>query len=238
MEFFTTSIDQKENRKLALRISEQIVEAIRPSEVVFTDDVFDLLLDMALHAEVAQVGDVRFGFGNAELLMMVVVPVVTSALTAAFVSVHVAGIRGLKQPPEIQSILNQVQIEQIIRQSKLRLSRTEQKQLIYLLSQLLSQEFSEAAKAGALSSDRCCGYNCEEVRERIANAFSLNELRDLCFALREPYEDSILEGVPLASNTRNLIEYFLRRGRICDLISAVKQRREHIAWDDHTTPIE
>ncbi|NTU83843.1 MAG: hypothetical protein HGA45_31465 [Chloroflexales bacterium] len=238
-EFFTTSVDRDANRELARRISARVVEALRPDEVLYTEYAFDTLLDLAARGEVAQPGSgAKFGFGGVELLLMVVVPLVTSALTAAFVGARAAGVYGIEQPPAAQPLVSQAQVEALLRRSRLRVGRDSVAGLHTLVNQIVADELARAGgdhQPGP--GGRCCGYDCAALRERFATAFSPDELRDLCFDLSEPHDDVILEGVPLSSNARSLLEHFGRRGRICELVALARSRRRHLDWDSLTPPM-
>jgi len=62
-----------------------------------------------------------------------------------------------------------------------------------------------------------------KLRQVLLTRFNESELRDLCFDLAVPYEN--LPGSSKQDKARELIDFFLRRRDIQDLVSAVYQRR-------------
>jgi hypothetical protein len=67
-----------------------------------------------------------------------------------------------------------------------------------------------------------------ELRQILVEHFSEEDLRTLCFDLGVEYTD--LGGEGRASNARELIAYLERRGRVGELVRAVKQRRSKVSW--------
>jgi hypothetical protein len=76
------------------------------------------------------------------------------------------------------------------------------------------------ATAGADRSDR---DDLIKLRQVLATRFNESELRDLCLDLGVPYAD--LPGSSKQGKARELIDFFVRRRGIQDLVSAVYQRR-------------
>jgi hypothetical protein len=240
-EFFTVSLDQAANRELAYAISAQVVAELRPAEAIFTEHAFDPLMDMAARGEVARVGSgAEFGLGAAELLLLVVVPAVTSALTTYFIHERVAGIGGAEGPPPDGELVSSAQIRALVSRSGVRISRRELDRLCWLVNQQARASIAEwlAALARAERSPAdgvYCGYDREALRDFLCAAFSLDELRSLCWELGENHEDALAEGVALSGNVRRMLEHFGRRGRHCELIAAARKRREGLDWE-HLTP--
>jgi hypothetical protein len=67
------------------------------------------------------------------------------------------------------------------------------------------------------------------VRNQMARAFDLSELKTLCFDLNINYQD--LPGETLNDKIRELLKYCFRRDRISHLISVLKKTRPNIDWE-------
>jgi len=71
--------------------------------------------------------------------------------------------------------------------------------------------------------------NLGRLHELLAQHFSLEELRTLCFRLGLDIAD--LPGEGKSAKARELVTYMERRGRTAELIAAEKRERPHIDWD-------
>jgi hypothetical protein len=230
-DFFTISNDRETNRDLVYAISKQIVEQIRPDESMFSTYAFEPLMDLAAHDQVAQVGrEAELAFGGAELLMMVVVPVVTSALTTIFLQARAGGIAGVEELPEGE-LVRRAQIEQLVRQSQVRLTRSEIDALHRQTNVLVLQHVSQAIEQPP-PPERCCRHECSALRLRLNETLTSEDLRNICFDLNLPHEDIVLPNQPYSSQVRMLIEYSIKRGLICKVISYIYQQYPHTRLDD------
>lgn len=66
-----------------------------------------------------------------------------------------------------------------------------------------------------------------QLHQQINAHFNEGELRDLCFNLKVEHDS--LGGRGKADNARELVAYMERRGRLPDLMAAVKAARPHSA---------
>lgn len=230
-DFFYRSADQEANRELARRISARVVEAVRPAEAVFTDDAFDELMVPVAEGKVPQVNSgTAFGFGPTELLIMAVLPVVSSALTTIFINERVAGVRGLEELPAFPELTRRI-IEEAVRHSRVKVSRNEIDRIVSLINQILAEELGLTMCNNKPDPGRCCGYDCGALRQLLEDYFTMDDLRTLCFDLGEQHEN-VFKGTPaLRTGTRELLEYYLKRGRICDLVAQARRERQELHWD-------
>lgn len=70
--------------------------------------------------------------------------------------------------------------------------------------------------------------NLVRLHELLAQHFSLEELRTLCFRLGLDIAD--LPGEGKSAKARELVTYMERRGRTAELIAAAKRERDHVNW--------
>lgn len=70
--------------------------------------------------------------------------------------------------------------------------------------------------------------NLVRLHELLAQHFSLEELRTLCFRLNLDIAD--LPGEGKSAKARELVTYMERRGRTAELIAAAKRERDHVNW--------
>lgn len=68
-----------------------------------------------------------------------------------------------------------------------------------------------------------------KLRQQLDAAFNDSELRTLCFDLG--IDGEVLAGVTKPDKVRELITYFERRGRLPELIAAIRQLRPSVAWE-------
>lgn len=237
-EYFTTSIDQAVNRQAVHTLSAQIVAALRPDEAVFTAYAFDPLMNLAAQGEVAPVGSgAKFGFGGTELLLQVVVPAVTSALTTLFVLANVAGLGGLDELPPESNLINRKEVEQFVRRTGVRLSRGEIDRICGQIDQRVKLYVTVAIRAGGQAVARdYCGYESGALRDFLAAAFNIEELCNLCQDLGEDHEVIFVTGEGREGHVRRLLEHFGRRGMHCDLVKRARQKRERLDWENLTPP--
>jgi len=66
-----------------------------------------------------------------------------------------------------------------------------------------------------------------KLRQDLTDHFNESELRDLCFDLDVDYES--LPGEGKGDKARELVAYFERRGRTCELADLVKRLRPHVS---------
>ena len=74
--------------------------------------------------------------------------------------------------------------------------------------------------------------NLSDLSNQIHTSFSLEELNRLCFDLGINHED--LEGSTLPAKAQSLTEYCDRRGRLPDLVNALKLARPNVSWAEAT----
>jgi hypothetical protein len=231
-EYFNISLDSAENRKVVELVCETSIQQMRPNEAEMTPYVFTALMDRAARGEVVRVGGTTdYGLGGGELLLYVVVPLVTNILTAYFTANYVAGIRGLEDRKDNDLDINAELVREYAKRSGVRLKRGEDQQIAKLMRQQLHKTIHKlCTESSPLSIDH------EQLRNLIRNAFSLAEMRIVCFDLNEPDEDVFSESEPQV-NAMRLIEYFRRRGRLVDLLEKLKIERPHTDWDSvcHTS---
>lgn len=226
-EYFNSSLDSIENRKLVELVSASAVENVRANEAEATPYVFNALMDRAARGEVVRVGEsVDYGFGGGELLLYIIVPLVTNVMTAYFTARFVAGVRGLNDRQDAVPVILPEDVREYARLSGVHLKRKEDLRIAEALTHLIPLMLSQVmAGSGPVKVDR------KKLRLMLQEAFTIPEMRTLCFDLDEPYEEVIIE-VELGANAMRLIEYFRRRGRLDDLLAAVRVERPHLSWDD------
>ncbi|MCC6607152.1 MAG: SUMF1/EgtB/PvdO family nonheme iron enzyme [Anaerolineae bacterium] len=81
--------------------------------------------------------------------------------------------------------------------------------------------------ADALSVDKAI------LQKQMADAFNLNELKDLCLILELPHEEFL---PPLNNMVRELILYCERHNQLKTLVDACQQRRPKVIWFKPSTP--
>ncbi len=253
-EYFTTSIDRAANRAVVEELSAQVVTALRPDEAIFTDYAFDQLMELAEQGEVARAGSgAQFGFPGAELLLMIVVPALTGALTALFVRQGVAGVGGLDAPVR-EKLIDRAIIEQYAQRSGVRLKRGELDRLEREINQFAARALGAPPPGGGgpggggpgqggppPGDDESrrgpyCGYEIAALQVFLAAAFSMEELRNLCVALSVDDELIFVSGEGRSGNVRRLIGYFGRRGIPCVLVETAREERPQLDWDNLTPP--
>src|SRR5215210_9147157 len=69
----------------------------------------------------------------------------------------------------------------------------------------------------------------EEMRVRMQNAFSLNDLKTLCHDLNVSYEN-IPGGEILSAKAREIIADFKRNGRLADLVDYCRRNSPRVEW--------
>jgi hypothetical protein len=78
------------------------------------------------------------------------------------------------------------------------------------------------------------GINVVALRRQIEAAFSLDELRTLCFDLSIDHE--ALPGQTRSALSRELVEYCRRRGRLAELARACQALRPNVPWGEALAP--
>ena len=68
------------------------------------------------------------------------------------------------------------------------------------------------------------------LRQVLATLFDEGELRSLCFDLSVDYGS--LPGNGTADKARELIAHLVRRGRISELVDAIRMLRPQVVWED------
>lgn len=234
-EFFFTSVDQEANRRLARQITTQVVEQVRPDESLFTDPAFDTLMTNAARGAVIPAGaGVKFGFGAAELLVMVVVPAVVTALTNAFDRSKVAGIYGVEQPADTKEFISRDEIKAIIQDTHVRVGSAQINLLHDAINQRIEGVLQRAAANQSQRQDSRCGiYDCKALRKLFETSFTLEDMRDLAFDLNVDHNNVVTEKT-VSSCARVLIEYFLLRSRLEELVAYAKQQRPDVDWSHIT----
>lgn len=105
------------------------------------------------------------------------------------------------------------------------------------LSQRLKKELSQAAAANAPEPPAPAPnkpVDLVRLHELLAQHFSLDELRTLCFRLNLDIAD--LPGEGKSAKARELVTYVERRGRTAELIVEAKRERDHVNWDSVYKP--
>lgn len=67
------------------------------------------------------------------------------------------------------------------------------------------------------------------LQQKLEDAFSLDELKQLCFVLEVNFDN--LEGNTLTAKSRELVMYCYRYGRTADLLRVCKERKARVDWD-------
>jgi hypothetical protein len=80
---------------------------------------------------------------------------------------------------------------------------------------------------------RADNIDVKQLRQRLADTFSLDELQTLCFELDIEYED--IPGVRLEDKTRELVLYCRRRNLLIPLLHYCQKVRPLVEWT--TTPV-
>lgn len=232
-DYFNVSVDKEANRELVAAISAEVVAALRPKEAIATPYVIGGLLDRAARGELVRAGsDADFGLGGGELMAQVVVPLVTELTTTVFKTTGVAGVDGLEELPDQLPIATREEVERMARESGIRMSRKEAAQVAVQINQLLRFQLGRRIDAPQPRSPaapaRCAPYHCAGLRRLFTDHFSSEELRILCFDLEVPHEEVIY--AEKSASVRRLLEYFLRRNQLEQLVALARTERPEVDW--------
>jgi hypothetical protein len=96
------------------------------------------------------------------------------------------------------------------------------------LKKELNQPTAAAMPASKPPTSASDPIDLVHLHQLLAQTFSLEELRTLCFTLNVDFDD--LPGEGKEAKARELVTYLERRGRITDLIAKVKHERPHVPW--------
>ena len=73
-----------------------------------------------------------------------------------------------------------------------------------------------------------------QLRRQMAESFSLDDVRSLCFDLNVNFDE--LPHAGLTPKVRDLILLMKQNGRLAELLTAVAKARPHVEWPDLVPP--
>lgn len=223
-------LSSPENRLVAYDVSLQLLKDMAPEEAPISQVFIDPILDMVADGEIEAVEsfDQAGGFGSTDLMVLVIVPAVVSALSAVLAQTGFKTIAQFRQKrsPNTQLVIRiQDDIEAVIKMVKPKGKQRDINRLAKEVNDAILK-YLATAESGAETTKE--GYSQEELaqlRQKILDHFDMSAIRDLCFDIKIDFES--LSGESKQDKVRELILYCTRKGCISELIKACRQANAH-----------
>ena len=221
-----------ENRQVAQNASRRVLETMAPEKAALSAVFIEPLLDMVADGEISAIdtADEAGGFGAPDLIVMIVVPAVVSALATVMTRAGVQTLSGVKKEQikeNEKEIALQISedIKIVVRIQKPSLSPRKLNKLVDQLQKAMMTYL--LADDSPLQDDLVNEY-LGPLRQQIDQLFNDSELQNLCLTVGVDYES--LTGETKQDKVRQLILHCNRHGTIQTLIEACRQERPHITW--------
>ena len=226
------------SREAVAEISRKLLPNLAQNETqirvsaAFIDPVLDTLMAGELPT-VSQGSSEGGAFGEADLLALVLVPAVTSAISTIIIQLGLSAAATFwqKRTREMEVVL-QAEIKNVIRSVNPNLNDREVNHLTkkvvggvcdYLSRrQQLANTLLEEIDEGLTRADLA------ELRRKIGEYFNESELKGLCFDIGIDYEDFSIGTKQ--DKVREVLAYCLRHGRVSDLRTACRRVRPSVSW--------
>ena len=216
-----------ENRMAVRAISRRVLAELEPDEVQASAGFIDPLIDVAAAGEIITVdtSDEAGSFGGADLMVIVVVPVVVDVVGNLLARLGERKIDELKErlrrkkDPYVLVRITVDDLEVIVKSTKSARGKRKIKKIV----QAMNTALIEYLEGRLQEIDTTGQANHGQLRQLLTTHFNESELRDLCFDLRVDYDS--LPGEGKGDKARELVAYLERRGRTSELLDACLRLR-------------